>query len=288
MEDSFSAAGERLDEAALAAMAERLERIPLDEAEWVVQLYLECQRARAAEARLAANSPGAGDHPGDPASALDDLEEDLAQIVLDTAEWLRTLWNVGYMGASQLPAQPRSAFPAVEVEDVLKSKLLARIRQGKRPLPFPPPTRWGLPWHEVVEEDGVFPVAALVVADPNGSAVCCTIEGCPTWDIKETCTPERDYLVQFQGKGPLYRLCLDSAGGATLTREPPRWTRQIVVQDRAGIRAFVLEWPKDDGSLRRVPLRAASPERALTEAAHWVASQHPEMYGQVSFALPAE
>ena len=271
---------ERLDDDVLAAMAERLESIPLDAADWVVPLYLECQRARAAEARLAENS-SAGDR------ALVELEHDIAQIVLDAAEWLRTLWNVGYMGAGQLPAQPRSAFPAVEVEDVLKSALLSRIRQGKRPLPFPPPTRWGVPWHEVVEGDEEYAVAVDVIRDEQGVPVCCTIDGCPTWDIKEHNAPDGSLVVQHQGKGPLYRLAIAvDQPHATLTREAPRWTRNIVLEERAGVRAYLLEWPKDDGSQRKIPLRAATPERAQAEAAFWVASRHPEMYGLVKFELP--
>lgn len=52
-----------------------------------------------------------------------ELESQLAQVALDAAEWLKTLWNVGYMGAGSFPSQPRSAFPLIELEDILKSAL---------------------------------------------------------------------------------------------------------------------------------------------------------------------
>jgi hypothetical protein len=69
----------------------------------------------------------------------------------------------------------------------------------------------------------------------------------------------------------------------SLTKVPPRWTRRIRARERGGFRNFTLEWPKAEGQLREVPLRAATWERAESEAAHWIATEHPEMYGQVSF-----
>lgn len=269
-----------------AAMAERLERIPIDELDWVVALYRECQRAREAEAQLAADALLAGDDSGLPARSDEPpLPQDMAQLVLDAAEWLRTLWDVGYMGASQLPAQPRTLFPMVEVEDVLHSALFARIRQGQRPLPFPPPTRWGMPWHEIVETTEPQQVDGQVTVDDEGVERCATIDGCPTWDVLETLATGKEYRVQHQGKGPVYRLRIDGQGtnGAVLTREPPEWTRDIVCKQRAGMTTYLLEWPNDSGHPRQVPLRAATPERAETEASHWIARQHPACYGRVAF-----
>lgn len=284
-----------------AAMAERLERIPIDELDWVVALYRECQRARDAEARHAADAllgdgsalPGDGNQPA--AAPGQPLGQELAQLVLDAAEWLRTLWDVGYMGAGQLPAQPRSQFPAIEVEDVLHSALFARIREGHRPLPFPPPTRWGMPWHEVVEAQAPQAVEAEVARDETGTVRCATIEGCPTWDVIEVLAEDAEFRVQHQGKGPVYRLRLnavDSAFGlgptAELTREAPEWTRTIICKQRAGMTNYILEWPLDDGRVRQIPLRAATPERAETEASHWIARQHPERYGRVAFTHRGE
>lgn len=275
-----------------AAMAERLERIPIDELDWVVALYRECQRARNAEAQLTTDAllaPGGGE-----TSADVPMQQDMAQLVLDAAEWLRTLWEVGYMGAGQLPAQPRSMFPAIEIEDVLHSALFARIRQGHRPLPFPPPTRRGTPWHEVVETLEPQRVIAQVARDEDGAVRCATIEGCPTWDVLAVLAENLEFRVQHQGKGPVYRLRFDTpctpgadladAAGAELLREPPEWTRDIVCKQRAGMTTFLLEWPMDSGRLRQIPLRAATPERAETEASHWIARQHPDRYGRVAFA----
>lgn len=248
-----------ISEQELAAMAERLETLPEDVAEWVVPLFLECQRARDAEARLAA-----GHH-----------DDDATRIVLDTADWLRTLWEVGYMGAEAFPAPPRSAFPTVSVEDILKSALFARIRCGKRPLPFPPPTRNGVPWHELVESAETFAVRAQV--DPDGV----TIEGCHDWQRVDG--GAGNCLVQHRGKGPIYLLVADGDGGGTLRRQPPGESRRLLRQSRAGISAYLLEWPKEDGGSQRVPLRAADWERAENEALRWVALHYPNLYGQIRF-----
>lgn len=265
---------ERLSEEELAACAARLESLPLDDAVWVARLIGECRRAREAEA-----APPAGGHAAD---SLQAMEHDIAQVVLDAAEWLQTLWNVGYMGAGRFPAAPRSAFPAVDVEDVLKSALLARIRKGRRPLPFPPPTRQGVPWHDVVESDECFFVEAALVRDDDGRALGALIEGCVDWQIRDEIVADTEYRVQHQGKGPLYRLLLDPFC-SRLERIPPSAVAGIEVRERAGRRSYFLAWPDAAGELRRIPLRALSDERAESEAQHWLATNHPERYGQVRF-----
>ncbi len=267
-----------LDADELMLLSERIEKLPAADAEWVSRLFQECLRARMHEAELlstgiCADAPGVGAN----------IEEQLAQVALDTAEWLKTLWNVGYMGASSFPSQPRSAFPLVELEDVLKSALFARIRQGKRPLPFPPPTRNGLPWHELLEsEDDSHAIDAEIVRDGHGQALGAIIAGCSSWNVLEEVVKDREYLVQHRGKGPLFRLQFNRPS-TVLHREPPRWKRRIRLQERGGYRSYMLEWPKDDGTMQEVALRAATWERAESEAAFWIASTHPEMYGQVSF-----
>lgn len=264
-----------LDADELMNLADRVEQLPPADAEWVGRLLQECLRCRMREGELLAAAHGF-DSGGE-------LEEQLAQVALDAAEWLRTLWNVGYMGAGNFPTQPRSAFPTVELEDVLKSALFARIRQGKRPLPFPPPTRHGSPWHELVDSsDQAHTVAAEIIRDEQGLPLGATIEACADWRIVEEIAKDRKYLIQHQGKGPLYRLQLD-VFTAELRREPPRWTRKIRQQERGGFRSYTLEWPKEAGELQSVALRAASWERAESEAEHWIATRYPEMYGQVRF-----
>lgn len=264
-----------LDADELMAFFARVEALPPADAEWVGRLLDECMRARLHEADLL---HAAVDEKGEGA-----FEQQLAQVALDAAEWLKVLWNVGYMGAGSFPARPRSSFPAVELQDVLKSALFARIRQGKRPLPFPPPTRNGLPWHDLLEgDDRTYAVDAELIRDEQGAPLAARIESCADWRIVETRMDDREYIVQYQGKGPLYRLLLDTFL-AELSRLPPRWRRRIVVQERGGICSYTLEWPKDTGSSLLVALRAANWERAQSEAAHWLAENHPEMYGQVSF-----
>lgn len=256
---------EPLAEEALAALAERIESLPADHIDWVVQLFLECKRAREAEAHFRA---GAGTEQG---------AEDPTQLVLDAADWLRTLWEVGYMGGESLPAPPRSDFPQINVEDILKSALFSRIRRGKRPLPFPPPTRDGMPWHEVVESDEAFAVRAQLTRDNRA-----IIESCAEWLVTAS-DASGAHIVQHNGKGPLYRLTLDDQGHGTLQRQPAALARRIVRQERVGIVAWLLEWPQANGNMAQVPLRASNWERAENEAQRWIALRHPDLYGQIRF-----
>ena len=274
-----------LDADELMNFSERIERLPPEDAEWAGRLFQECLRARMHEAELLeAQSGGSGGSEESmpmPDSAATDAQ--LAQVALDAAEWLRTLWNVGYMGSGSFPSQPRTAFPVIGLEDVLKSSLFARIREGKRPLPFPPPTRNGLPWHDLIEgptESHV--VHSELVNDESGEAIGMIVEGCADWRIIEK-SGENEFIIQYRGKGPLFRLNANPFF-STLQRQPPQWERQIRVQERAGVRSYVLIWYSDNSaSTREVPLPATSWERAESEAAYWVATNHPEMYGRVRF-----
>jgi hypothetical protein len=271
----------RLDAEQLMILAERVADLPALTAEWVGLLLQELLRACAREAELLACQPDTG-QPGDPPSA--ELDDQQAQLALDTATWLKTLWTEGYMGAGNFRAPPRSAFPAIDLEDVRKSSLFARIRQGKHALPFAPPTRHGLPWHELLE--GGTPthtVAAEIIDDETGVPLAAIIEGCADWQVIEESKSTRQYLVQHQGKGPAFRLRLTDALTAELHREPPSLTRKITLHGRGGIRSYTLEWPDEHGAGQSVPLRAATWERAESEAEHWLAMVHPERYGQVRF-----
>ena len=268
-----------LDADELMILADRIDRLPPADAEWVGRLFQECLRARMHEAELLEN------HANEVAPAKNDGELDipLAQLALDAAEWLKTLWDVGYMGAGSFPSKPRTAFPLIGLEDVLKSSLFARIRCGKRPLPFPPPTRKGLPWHDLVEGAvEAHGVDAEIVNDDHGVATGVIVEGCVEWLIVKEVAKDREYVIQHRGKGPLFRLQVDSFF-STLQRQPPHWERQIFFQERGGVRSFTLRWPKADGTTQDIPLRAATWERAESEADYWIATNNPEMYGQVRF-----
>ena len=268
-----------LDADELMNLADRIERLPAVDAEWASTLFQECLRARMHEAELLTGMSDSGTA----SKSNSELESQLAQVALDAAEWLKTLWNVGYMGAGSFPSQPRSAFPLIELEDILKSALFARIREGKRPLPFPPPTRNGSPWHDLIERrDETHHVQAEIVRDENGAILGVIIEGCADWQVIEKVTTDHEYIVQHRGQGPLFRLQLDPFL-SSLRCEPPRWTRRIRRQERGGFCSYALEWAQEDGRIQSVPLRAATWERAESEANHWIANSHPEMYGQVSF-----
>lgn len=267
-----------LDADELMLMTDRVEQLPPDAAEWVGRLFIECVRARTHEAELLSAQSPTSETAGD-----QQLEAQLAQVALDAAEWLKTLWDVGYMGANSFPSQPRSAFPLIELEDVLKSALFARIRQGKRPLPFPPPTRHGLPWHELYEcGEEIQRVEAEIVRDGQHQPVGGIIESCANWHVVDEIEIDREYVVQHRGKGPYFRLHFE-AGVTTLRREPPHWKRKINSQERGGFRSYILEWPQEGGKAQEVPLRATTWERAEMEAEYWIANHHPELYGQVSF-----
>lgn len=262
-----------LDPEELESLGMRILELPESHQQWVLQLYQECMRARTSEAeQLAAGL--------DAQSQVREMAQDVAQVVLDAAEWLRTLWEVGYMGSGHLPASPRTDFPLIEVEDVLKSALLARIRCGKRPLPFPPPTRDGVPWHEIVDTDTRHPVEAQPIADGD-RVIAFSIAGDSGWDVVEV-LDGKQFRLQHRGKGPIYCLECDE-NGFTLSREAPAITRKIRSRSRAGLRTFALVWEADDGGAREIPLRAATHERAEVEAEYWVARQHPERYGQIRF-----
>ena len=269
-----------LDADELMGLSARIDRLPAEDAEWVGRLFQECLRARMSEAELLADR-GAEDAPATGGPAFD---AQLAQVALDTAEWLKTLWNVGYMGAGSFPSQPRTAFPLIGLEDVLKSSLFARIREGKRPLPFPPPTRNGLPWHDLVEGPAeAHVVHAEVIGDGNGGTAGAIVEGCADWQIVEEAGKAGEYVVQYRGKGPLFRLAVNPFF-STLQRQPPQWARQIRALERAGMRSYLLLWPSGDGApALEIPLPAATWERAESEAAYWVATNHPEMYGRIRF-----
>jgi hypothetical protein len=263
-----------LDPEDLAALGERILELPQAHQKWVMRLYRECVRARLAEAEhLAAGL--------DASAQVQDIAQDVAQIVLDASEWLRTLWEVGYMGGGRLPASPKSSFPQIEVEDILKSALLARIRSGRRPLPFPPPTRDGMPWHEIVEATDPAIVDANAIVDA-GEVIAFSIAGDGGWEVVGPTADTNCHRVQHRGKGPIY--CLKAEGTKwSLRREAPALERGIARRERAGLQHFVLLWPQEGGRLREIPLRAATRERAEVEAGNWVAREHPERYGQIRF-----
>ena len=264
-----------LDVDELMGFSERIEHLQVGDAEWVGRLFRECVRARMREVEWREDQSVGGCPPSD---------AQLAQVVLDAAEWLKTLWNVGYTGSGNFPSLPRTTFPVIGLEDILKSSLFARIREGKRPLPFPPPTRNGLPWHDLVEGPAEsHEVRAELVEDGNGKTIHAIIEGCADWKIIKKIDQGNEYVVQYRGKGPLYRLGVNPSSGS-LRRQPPQWERRIRVQERAGVHSYLLVWPSSSGTAaREIPLPATSWERAESEAAYWVATNHPEMYGQIRF-----
>ena len=281
MSEDLASAPEPLDADTLLQYAERIEALPPETAAWVGDLFQECLRARLHEADLLAS----GQASAEPCTCMADTE--LAQVALDVAEWLRTLWSVGYMGAGSFPAAPRSAFPVIELEDVLKSALFARIRQGKRPLPFPPPTRDGRPWHDLIEgEPTRHAVVAEIVRGADDQPQGALIEGDNGWQIVANAAEHGAFIIQHRQRGPLFRLETGSRP-AMLVRLAPQETQTIHLQERGGFRSFTLEWTAGEPAGTSIPLRAATWERAESEAAHWIATHHPEYYGRIRFTHSA-
>ena len=270
-----------LEAEVLLEFADRIETLPVETASWVSALFQECLRARLHEAELLAAGNADTSLP-EPTACLEG-DAELAQVALDVAEWLKTLWDVGYMGAGSFPAAPRSAFPRIELEDVFQSALFARIRQGQRPLPFPPPTRHGRPWHALLEGEADTPqaVSAELIQDSAGQSIGVQIEGDSGWQIVET-SAATPLIVQHRGRGPRFRLEMVTPS-ARLTRLAPEHRQSISLRERGGIRSFTLDWSLTGQKPLAVPLRAATWERAESEAAHWIATQHPELYGRVAF-----
>lgn len=58
--------------------------------------------------------------------------------------WIKTARESGYGAEDWLPTY----------SDILKSALFERLRNGKEPLPFPPPRAMSCPWYAVVEDVG--------------------------------------------------------------------------------------------------------------------------------------
>ncbi len=265
-----------LDPEILLNMSTNIEKLKPEDAEWVTMLFEECMRARLVEAELLTKC-----HETMPEHSTC-LDENLAQVALDTAEWLKTLWDVGYMGANNFPSPPRSAFPLVEVEDVLKSALFARIRLGKRPLPFPPPTRKGKPWHELIDSNETIHNVEIEIIEDSHDIIAINIEDCHDWNIVEEKQKRAEYIMQHKGKGPLFKLLISNVK-TQLIKEPPRLRYQIVLQDRAGFKTYILKWQNPNKTNNDVVLRASTWERADAEANYWIASKYPELYGQVAF-----
>lgn len=264
-----------MTEEEISICAERVLELPDEHAAWVTQLLLECRRSRSA---LLAKHGAKAD------SGTESVEANLTQVVLDASEWLRTLWDVGYMGARTLPVPPRTHFPQIEVEDILKSVLFTRIRHGKHPLPFPPPTRWGSPWHELVESNEAQSVDAEIIEE-DGQPAFAIIDGCNRWRIvggDNSTAQGKSLIIQHAGKGPHYRLTLD-AFMSTLQRLPPDTRCQIKARELAGLRTYTLEWKTETGKTEQIPLRAATREGAEAAAGSWIARHHPAYYGRVGF-----
>ena len=120
--------------------------------------------------------------------------------------------------------------------------------------------------------------------DADGRLLGVQIEADNGWQFVDTgaTSDASTTIVQHRGRGPLFRLEL-SPTTSRLTRLPAQHHQPIRLRERGGIRSFSLEWSLSGAKPIAVPLRAATWERAESEAAHWIATQHPALYGRVAF-----
>ena len=80
-----------------------------------------------------------GSHHGDPTLTRRDI-----WILESQNKWICTAIAAGAFKPGKLPHHP----------DWIKSRLFWRIRSGKEPLKYPPPTCYSCPWYEVIEIEG--------------------------------------------------------------------------------------------------------------------------------------
>lgn len=124
-----------------------------------------------------------------------------------TLKWINTALDAGYLfkGEHRLP----------DNDDVVHSSLLDRLVRGGEPLPFPPPTKNGYPWYELIDNGQATVVSfsrerkePYVVRD-DGMIV---LEGnCGPWNILEI-KPNGALLLEFfdEKRAPgKWLLCID-------------------------------------------------------------------------------
>lgn len=99
------------------------------------------QRAQDAEKRLAEFTQSAGSDHGAP-----DLTEHDIWLLKAHSLWVQTATEAQKIRPRGIPEHWLPHYP-----DWIKSRLFWRIRSGKEPLKYPPPTCYSCPWYEVVE-----------------------------------------------------------------------------------------------------------------------------------------
>lgn len=123
---------------------------------------------------------------------LDELNGDLTNaehsLVLSAVEWTKTRMKLGF---NQSPSR----------EDVSKSALFRRLRDGKAPLTNAPPTNYGYPWYALVDTNQIHRVKIdLQHADIDKVG----INGCQ-WSIIDR--PDADtFVVSHAGLSDMFIL----------------------------------------------------------------------------------
>jgi len=114
-------------------------------------LTLEDWKARAldAEKRLQElDAKPVGSHHGDPILTRHDLS-----LLKAYNAWVYILFEEDQYRNLFLENKNKTLFMPNDI-DWLKSRLFWRLRAGKDPLPYPPPTAFSCPWYEIIEVPG--------------------------------------------------------------------------------------------------------------------------------------
>ncbi|MBW8191354.1 hypothetical protein K0504_09920 [Neiella marina] len=131
------------------------------------------------------------------------------ELVKKSALWIRTMTiaEVKEVGIDNVYLRD----PVISDADIDKSSLFARIRQGLKPLPNKPPTAFGQPWYDVIENDGEFLVkvdipSSLCACGPgHASGQTITINQC-SWPVIEVVAVRREYVVSWSGTNRSFKL----------------------------------------------------------------------------------
>lgn len=105
-----------------------------------------------------------GSHHGPPVLLTRDIN-----LLEAYTEWVTTVRKESHRGYGEhwLPGYP----------DWIKSRLFWRIRSGKKPLKYAPPTCWSCPWYEVIEMPEVHTtIEPIRIIDDEGKIFACVAQ----------------------------------------------------------------------------------------------------------------
>lgn len=213
---------------------------------------------------------------------MQSLTEEVAQTQRD--QWIIAVAVLKWADVLLKSAKKSRLADLTEI-DLLNSGLFRRLLMGKRPLPFPPPLKHGVPWYEAIEAEeinelidlGIVPDHVAPKPDLSDGIQRLVINGC-YWDVLSVVDPEDEFLVIYQAKGPVFRLRRERQGWR-LVRTAPEIVADVV---RSGGSYYDITFP-DASSLQgeNLHLFAHNQEELRLEILYWLARTHQHLYGKV-------